>query len=245
MRGGNNLIDLAGRQFGRLVVLRRGPYVGSDPGWLCRCAFGTEKLVRSSCLRRGSTRSCGCFRSELNSEAYSAKLQGQRFGKLLVFRRVKSTRDFNARWLCECDCGNYSILTTGALKHTTRSCGCAAKLPPGEAAKRALLRHYKCGAKQRGLDWSISDEEAFRMFSEDCSYCGAKPSRIVSHPEYNGRYISGGIDRTDNSKGYIPGNCVPCCGICNMAKREIPLSEFLEWVNRIHSFQQAKDKVAT
>jgi hypothetical protein len=41
-------LDLAGRTFGRLVVVRRGPKVkfGSwQPGWVCRCECGAELVV--------------------------------------------------------------------------------------------------------------------------------------------------------------------------------------------------------
>lgn len=30
--------------------------------------------------------------------------------------------------------------------------------------------------------------------------------------------MGSGLDRTDNSKGYLIKNVVPCCGICNSIK---------------------------
>ena len=64
------LIDLTGRRFGRLLVLRReGTYYYDDgfvavPLWRCRCDCGRETVVQGSCLRRGTTRSCGCLHQE-------------------------------------------------------------------------------------------------------------------------------------------------------------------------------------
>ena len=66
------LIDLTGRRFGRLTVLRRsGTYHykrgGSDhtcPLWLCRCDCGAEAEILGNNLRAGRSRSCGCLRSE-------------------------------------------------------------------------------------------------------------------------------------------------------------------------------------
>lgn len=51
-------------------------------------------------------------------------LIGRRFNKLIVLCRVKSS-DRKTRWLCQCDCGNTTIVRTDFLKsgHTT-SCGC-------------------------------------------------------------------------------------------------------------------------
>jgi hypothetical protein len=64
------LIDLAGKQIGRLVVIRRVPNVGRRaevPAWLCRCACGTEIIVRGYNLRSGTSTSCGCRARELSS----------------------------------------------------------------------------------------------------------------------------------------------------------------------------------
>jgi len=63
------LIDLTGRQFGRLTVLRRN---GSDrrnkPMWEAVCQCGVTKSYKGNSLRTGETRSCGCasnlFRTE-------------------------------------------------------------------------------------------------------------------------------------------------------------------------------------
>ena len=64
------LIDLTGRRFGRLLVLgREGTYYYDDgfvavPLWRCRCDCGRETVVQGPCLRRGTTRSCGCLQRE-------------------------------------------------------------------------------------------------------------------------------------------------------------------------------------
>lgn len=60
-----NIIDLTGKTFGRLKVMARAEN-GKDNSsrWLCLCACGKEKTIRSKSLRTGSTVSCGCFRSE-------------------------------------------------------------------------------------------------------------------------------------------------------------------------------------
>lgn len=68
------LIDLTGRRFGRLLVLRReGSYysdegVHSCPTWRCRCDCGREVVVHGTNLRRGASRSCGCLQRELAAE---------------------------------------------------------------------------------------------------------------------------------------------------------------------------------
>jgi hypothetical protein len=54
-------IVLAGKRFGRTVVRT---YAG-DGKWSCVCDCGTHHDARSSHLREGRTKSCGCLRREV------------------------------------------------------------------------------------------------------------------------------------------------------------------------------------
>lgn len=56
-------IDLTGKKFGRLTVLKRtGSGPAGQPLWKCRCRCGKTTTVRGHRLRKGETKSCGCFR---------------------------------------------------------------------------------------------------------------------------------------------------------------------------------------
>lgn len=58
-------IDLTGKKFGRLTVLREGERLPDRHyTWLCLCSCGKYKTVSSSCLKSGDTKSCGCLKSE-------------------------------------------------------------------------------------------------------------------------------------------------------------------------------------
>lgn len=58
-------VDLTGQRFGRLTVLKdSGNRLDRKVVWLCMCDCGQETLVRSTRLRKGTTRSCGCLRRE-------------------------------------------------------------------------------------------------------------------------------------------------------------------------------------
>lgn len=54
------LRDLAGKRFGRLIVIA---YAGNAK-WSCVCDCGAHCVVRGSHLRRGQTRSCSCLQKE-------------------------------------------------------------------------------------------------------------------------------------------------------------------------------------
>jgi hypothetical protein len=61
--------DLTGRRFGRVTVLRFYDLNGSrNAYWLCKCDCGTEFIALGCNLKRGYTKSCGCYRSEATKE---------------------------------------------------------------------------------------------------------------------------------------------------------------------------------
>lgn len=54
-------------------------------------------------------------------------LTGQKFGSLLVIKRVThGNKPNNAHWLCECTCGNKLIVRSDNLMtgHSTQCCKC-------------------------------------------------------------------------------------------------------------------------
>lgn len=59
---GRNAINLTGRRFGRLTVIKRINYPGAKQAyWLCRCDCGNERIVSRSSLVRSHVQSCGCL----------------------------------------------------------------------------------------------------------------------------------------------------------------------------------------
>ena len=61
-------IDLTGKRFGRLTVIKRDRCSISKAGhpacWICRCDCGSETVVSSNALRRGQKKSCGCYQRD-------------------------------------------------------------------------------------------------------------------------------------------------------------------------------------
>lgn len=57
-------VDLTGRQFGRLSVIKRTEGKTRGANWLCVCVCGKETVVPSGRLNSGKTTSCGCYRYE-------------------------------------------------------------------------------------------------------------------------------------------------------------------------------------
>lgn len=166
---------------------------------------------------------------------------GERFGKLLVVKLIRKTENSSSIYLCKCDCGNdtevhYNSLISGR----TTSCCCVGyntgKKEKGQWSFTSLFNSYKSCAKKRGLIFSLNREEFKNMTKQNCFYCGKEPSNIFNTKGSNGCYIYNGIDRVDNTKGYILDNCVTCCELCNRMKLTLPLNSFLEHILKIYSY---------
>jgi hypothetical protein len=178
-------------------------------------------------------------------------LTGQRFGKLIVIEKVNKPehlKGHNTFWLCKCDCGNKKIIVGDSLKRKeTNSCGCyraeiaeiagRARLPYGQASMNALFGNYKATANRKNLIFSLSKEEFLEITSQKCFYCGLEPSNINKSKGNNGDYIYSGIDRLDNTKGYIEGNVVSCCWKCNKNKNNMNVDDFLKWIDKVYEYR--------
>ena len=69
------LIDLTNKKIGRLKVLKRTQNnKHGQVQWLCKCECGEEKIIGSSTLLSGSTKSCGCLNKELSALRNSKKI---------------------------------------------------------------------------------------------------------------------------------------------------------------------------
>jgi hypothetical protein len=254
-----------GTVFGRWTVIEEAPAAIGRRAMLCECECGTRKIVQLHTLRKGLSKSCGCLRKSPDWRPPNFRdMTGERFGRLVVIRcigsrtgkpRANSRPDVAMDWLCICDCGKEKVITTGALRSGgTISCGCARRvprgdhclfraLPAGRAARNRVLKGYRGGAYSRDLAWDLTEEEFDRLITQDCAYCGCPPSMVEKGSgARSGDFIHGGIDRVDNAQGYVMGNVVPCCRICNRAKMSMSHAEFLAWIGRLASFRAKRRK---
>jgi len=170
-------------------------------------------------------------------------ITGQVFGKLTVIKRDGYIKDKRA-WLCCCDCGGTTRLPTAYITAgKTKSCGCLGKFKEGEASFNQLFGQYKKHAEQRNLDFRLSKKEFRTLTQQNCFYCDSKPQgKCGTTKRNNGIYIYSGIDRVDNSKGYIIDNCVPCCKVCNYMKLTSSKDNFIEHIFLIYKHLEGQTK---
>lgn len=94
--------------------------------WDCECPYCHELSVKTTSQLNHGVKSCGCQNTRAED------LTGQRFGMLVVTQRandyVSPQGKHHVQWMCECECGNTTIVSASSLKGGyTKSCGCLQK----------------------------------------------------------------------------------------------------------------------
>lgn len=139
--------DIIGTKIGRWAVLENADDYISPGGQrqsrcLCECECGTRRVVGASSLRRGVSQSCGCLSRENASKSHLNDLTGMKFGKLKVVERSGTSKDHQAVWRCECECGGFVNVKAGSLRSgITSSCGCYRSSKGEDAIKSFLESH--------------------------------------------------------------------------------------------------------
>ena len=165
----------------------------------------------------------------------SSKKVGTKKGRYLILELIHDIG--NIKFKVKCDCGTEKIITQSTLINSN-SCGCLSReitskrqiKPNCESAKRELFNGYLNGAKVRNINFELSFEDTFNIAANPCFYCGEKETREIKRA--GGSIKVTGIDRVDNTKGYILNNCVPCCKKCNLKKSDITL----DMIMRVYEF---------
>lgn len=173
-------------------------------------------------------------------------LKTLKYGRLTVLSDTnKRTKFGSVIWNCVCDCGNYCEVDASNLGKGTNSCGCYKKeykrknkLNESEASLNGLYYEYIRNAKRRKKEFELTKEQFKNITSESCYYCNKPPSKIFYKEGCNGEYVYNGIDRRDNTKGYILSNVVSCCYKCNTIKGEhLSEDEMLLVVRTLKNFR--------
>ncbi len=172
-------------------------------------------------------------------------LIGQKSGKLRVLGLAEGrSKQGYFLWTVQCDCGSPEFKASTAQLHRKKplkSCGCLNnKRPAGESARHRLLLGYKRNARKHNRSWELTDEQFNQLTQAECHYCGRPPMSVSSGKYTTGSYVYNGIDRKKNEVGYVEGNVVTCCKICNWAKGEMPYDEFTLWIGDLVRYQSQK-----
>jgi hypothetical protein len=142
-------------------------------------------------------------------------LTGRRFERLTVIKRVPNLKNSRVtRWLCKCDCGNYTEVNRNNLLHKKcQSCGCLArdiitgnKYRETHNMSRTRLYYIWQGMKQRCLGQGTGSKY---YNGRGITYCPEWES-FESFRDWalsNGYSKNLTLDRKDVDGDYEPSNC--------------------------------------
>lgn len=207
------VVDETGNRYGSLVVIARAESTARGGArWLCRCDCGREAVVLGVLLRQGSTRSCGCSKTE----GKVVDRTGQTFGRLTVIRRAEERKAGRRGvvWECQCACGAVVNVAAERLGVRTRSCGCLHREMAGD---RTRTHGDSKSAEHRTWSGMITrcenpNREKFRDY-------GGRGIRVCERWRGANGYQNfladmgrrpsprHSIDRIDVDGNYEPGNC--------------------------------------
>lgn len=169
---------------------------------------------------------------------------GQKYFKLIPLDFSHLDKHHRKFYLFQCDCGKRIILQGSAVTGgNTKSCGCYVKesarnraLPNNLGQVRPLILRYKRHAKDRNIEYFLTEEEFSNLIRKPCFYCGIEFGNLFKNKNCKDGFKYNGIDRVDSKKPYIIDNCVPCCKQCNIAKMAMSNEDFLNWIKRVYEY---------
>lgn len=168
---------------------------------------------------------------------------GKRIGKLVAVRRVSTSRNGHARWLCNCDCGGtHEVLSTHLMGGKIYHCGCESYT----GTKRddwgghgdisgdfwsSIKRGANGGKGRRQIEMSVSIEDAWDIFLEQDKSC-AVSGLPLNFTHENGVRVrdtkTASLDRIDSAKGYTKENVQWTHKDINLMKGRLDEDYFVE-----------------
>lgn len=184
-----------------------------------------------------------------DSKGYKSKtpnLINKKFGKLKVINRNKNPRKSTAVfWDCKCSCGNlHTVRTTTLLNGTSKQCtNCAHPKKGYKDIPNILWKSIINGAKQRGLEFKITIEDAYKLYikqNKRCSLTNLELNMAKNQAEHlMYKTTTASLDRIDSSKGYIKNNIQWIHKDVNLMKYKFNQDYFIKICSLIYKNQSS------
>lgn len=185
---GGVFIDITGKKFGMLTVIKLDEMIRGDAKWICRCDCGNTKSFYGYNLKNSGTVSCGCYAKQKSRERFTSNLTNKVYGCLLVIEQKGTDKAKNTRWLVRCVyCKKEKVVLGLNLKNgNTRSCSC-------QERKSNVTKYKDISGNKYGLltvvDYVGSDKDGNALWNVICD-CGNK--KVVAGYELRRKLYSCG-----------------------------------------------------
>ena len=256
-------IDMMGFEFQTWKVTSKSEKKssGNNTYWFCECTVcGNKKELCGTEIRLGRTGICKCQKQyttqkktgSLKSREYkpkdtgdmyfktslsdSSKIKneiGNKYGKLLV-TSFAYTKDSNAYWVCQCDCGKQTIARGNALRTgNIKSCGCQRSWKEQEIV--SFLDNYEIEYIREYTFSDLRDQGLLRF-----DFAIFKNNKLVGLIEYQGSqhydpncpFAKDGLIQThdDMKRRYCKIHNIP---LLELNKNNNLEQDLLSWLNKI------------
>ena len=183
----------------------------------CQCQCGCTSIKRIDDIRQPKAKMCRTCAAKVRKESgnlikFFTELVGKKFGKWTLLKRIIAEKK-HPQFLCECECGNKSIIAGSELKRkkSTQCISCGKRQGATKhncATRHKITTEYNSWSQmktrclnptdKRYKDWGGRGIKVCRewidSFEDFLEYMGEKPNKYMS------------IDRIDNDGDYEPGN---------------------------------------
>lgn len=201
--------NFEGQTFNNIQVLKRNTDIQRNGCYYYVKCLKCNKIYTKSAyaLTTDLNYSCGCKR-------YSPDLTNQRFGNLTVKEFVKINTHTEKVWKCQCDCGNYTNLSSNQLTkgYITRCKYCSWKATADRNRKPPIFskRLKECYVNMKTRVTNPKQDTHNRYINRNISMCKEWMDDYYAFEKWaleNGYDETLTLDRINNDGNYEPSNC--------------------------------------
>jgi len=164
-----------------------------------------------------------CLNCRLNEREKEKKLREKKKENSIKFNSINKDKFM---------CNECNSITIEYKNNKCQKCYTTLYMTNKNRKKRELydvkIQNYKCGAKNRNLNFNLTDEKCIELFNKSCYYCSLE----------NTDEKINGIDRIDSNNHYTIENCVPCCTQCNLMKNNKDQDVFIDLCEHIATYNK-------